>query len=304
MKNPIKTFQANHKGRDFVIGDLHGAYSVFENLLDNLKFDRSVDRMFSVGDLIDRGPENLKCLELIKEPWFHSVLSNHEKMMIDFFNGGPSGHFWRNNGGNWALEAQLAHINKIPVSDLSEVALKIMYASSLVEDLPFLITVDLISGKKIHILHAELPYGKIVPGGKELAPITDADLADPEILRALATRESVEGDWILWSRRIFQRLAKIKLTKESALEYFKYPPQTPFNESLSHIISGHTVLCQPVTFLGQTNIDTGVVNSYEPVYNGYSGLTCIELNTWKFYLTTPNSFKEISPIEIKREEIC
>lgn len=273
--------------------------AIQENLLDNLKFDRSVDRMFSVGDLIDRGPENLKCLELIKEPWFHSVLSNHEKMMIDFFNAGPSGHFWRNNGGNWALEAQLAHINKIPVSDLSEVALKIMYASSLVEDLPFLITVDLISGKKIHILHAELPYGKIVPGGKELAPITDADLADPEILRALATRESVEGDWILWSRRIFQRLAKIKLTKESALEYFKYPPQTPFNESLSHIVSGHTVLCQPVTFLGQTNIDTGASNALKPNPESHWGLTCIELNTWKFSLANASGCREIEPLAYK-----
>ena len=36
----------------------------------NVDFDFEVDRVFSVGDLIDRGPDSLKCLELVLNKWF------------------------------------------------------------------------------------------------------------------------------------------------------------------------------------------------------------------------------------------
>ena len=49
MKNPLKTFGPNEKGRDFGIGDLHGCIALLEKLLVNINFDESVDRIFSVG---------------------------------------------------------------------------------------------------------------------------------------------------------------------------------------------------------------------------------------------------------------
>ena len=54
MNNPIKTFQPNLVGRDFVIGDLHGAYAVFENLLKNINFDTKVIKKikFSIHSII------------------------------------------------------------------------------------------------------------------------------------------------------------------------------------------------------------------------------------------------------------
>jgi Calcineurin-like phosphoesterase len=105
MKNPIKTFEPNTVGRDFVIGDLHGSYTAFENLLEKLYFDETKDRMFSVGDLCDRGPNSLACLGLLHEPWFHAVLSNHEQMMLEKFRGGYMGEYWFQNGGHWGMEA-------------------------------------------------------------------------------------------------------------------------------------------------------------------------------------------------------
>jgi serine/threonine protein phosphatase 1 len=72
----------NVKGRDFVVGDLHGHLSLFKQELDRLGFDPHCDRVLSVGDLIDRGPESLATLALIEEPWFHAVLGNHELMFL------------------------------------------------------------------------------------------------------------------------------------------------------------------------------------------------------------------------------
>ena len=73
---------ANGGGRDFVVGDLHGHRRLFEFELEHLGFDPACDRVFSVGDLVDRGPHALETLRLIEEPWFHAVLGNHELALL------------------------------------------------------------------------------------------------------------------------------------------------------------------------------------------------------------------------------
>ncbi len=76
----------NAKGRDLVVGDLHGHRSLLEQELDRLRFDPARDRVLSVGDLIDRGPESLATLALIEEPWFHAVLGNHELALLNYLD--------------------------------------------------------------------------------------------------------------------------------------------------------------------------------------------------------------------------
>jgi serine/threonine protein phosphatase 1 len=41
-------------GRDFVLGDLHGTTDLLRLLMEHVAFDPKKDRLFSVGDLIDR----------------------------------------------------------------------------------------------------------------------------------------------------------------------------------------------------------------------------------------------------------
>ena len=64
-------------------------------------FDTEKDRLFSVGDIIDRGPDSEKCLTLIDEPWFHMVRGNHEQMLIDACKNGE-GYDWWNSYGAWS----------------------------------------------------------------------------------------------------------------------------------------------------------------------------------------------------------
>lgn len=100
---------ANSAGRDLVVGDLHGHRSLFERVLERMNFDPARDRVLSVGDLIDRGPESLDTLALIEQPWFHAVLGNHELMLLNFLGyygsrihnrkSFPSG------SGQWVIEA-------------------------------------------------------------------------------------------------------------------------------------------------------------------------------------------------------
>lgn len=109
----VKHFPANTSGRDFVVGDIHGCVAEFRALLDLVHFKPDADRVFSVGDLVDRGPDSMGALRLLSEPWFHSVMGNHEQMMIDALHHG--GEFsvsqWLINGGVWHLDHSVDELN-------------------------------------------------------------------------------------------------------------------------------------------------------------------------------------------------
>lgn len=125
MSATVKHFQANDAGKDYVVGDIHGCTAEFRALLDKVAFSPAVDRVFSVGDLIDRGPDSMGALRLLNEPWFHAVRGNHEAMMVDALRSDDelAMRQWIANGGAWnydhhgdELDALLAHVERLPLA--------------------------------------------------------------------------------------------------------------------------------------------------------------------------------------------
>ncbi len=78
----------NFRGRDFVIGDIHGAYDLVMRAMDRVRFDQACDRLFLVGDLIDRGPNSTASVNLLKQGFVNSVLGNHEAMLLELYEEG------------------------------------------------------------------------------------------------------------------------------------------------------------------------------------------------------------------------
>ena len=77
-----------------------------------------VDRMFSVGDLIDRGNDSASCIGLLDQDWFHAVLGNHDQMML-----GHDKYLWMINGGCWSEDFELDdidHLIKLIVDNMSQ----------------------------------------------------------------------------------------------------------------------------------------------------------------------------------------
>lgn len=99
----VQRYARNEHGRDWAVGDVHGCFSKLESALAAISFDTSRDRLFSVGDLVDRGPESDRVLEWLERPWFHPVRGNHEDMAIRWPAGNMDAANYAKNGGSWNL---------------------------------------------------------------------------------------------------------------------------------------------------------------------------------------------------------
>ena len=95
----VRRHEANLSGRDFVVGDLHGCVDALRYLLREIVFDPACDRLFSVGDLIDRGRHSEQALALLDKPWFFPVLGNHEEALCLVAEGVMRQSAWNALGG-------------------------------------------------------------------------------------------------------------------------------------------------------------------------------------------------------------
>ncbi|QUM76198.1 metallophosphoesterase [Moritella sp. 24] len=98
-----KNIPINHKGQDFFVGDIHGEYDLLLATLAQCQFNFECDRLFSVGDIIDRGADSIACLELLNEPWFYAVRGNHEEMLLAD-EASELARIHRNAGGEWFFQ--------------------------------------------------------------------------------------------------------------------------------------------------------------------------------------------------------
>lgn len=70
-------------GRLIAIGDIHGCHLEFAELLARLELTRD-DRLILLGDLVNRGPDTNKVLDLARTHRATALLGNHELRLLKF----------------------------------------------------------------------------------------------------------------------------------------------------------------------------------------------------------------------------
>ncbi|MDK2778322.1 MAG: metallophosphoesterase [Pseudomonadota bacterium] len=140
----IMRLPTNNKGRDFVVGDIHGYVSRLQQQLQSLGFDPQQDRLICTGDLIDRGPESPAAIALLDEPWFYSVLGNHEYLMLSGlkYSNSRDRMLWLSQGGDWITSTSPDQWQ---------------HWFSRLEALPLAIEVTARDGRRYGIVHADYP---------------------------------------------------------------------------------------------------------------------------------------------------
>jgi len=75
----------------YLIGDIQGCYGPLQRLLDKIRFDPAADRLWSCGDVVNRGGQSLKVLRVLHELRENTVitLGNHDLYLLSEYMNLP-----------------------------------------------------------------------------------------------------------------------------------------------------------------------------------------------------------------------
>lgn len=71
--------------RTICIGDIHGCVEEFRDLVGEIQYDPSRDRLILLGDLFDRGPDPIGAVHLAQDLKAEVVQSNHDEKHVRYF---------------------------------------------------------------------------------------------------------------------------------------------------------------------------------------------------------------------------
>jgi serine/threonine protein phosphatase 1 len=109
-------------GRTIAIGDIHGCGSALASVLAAIE-PTSEDRIVTLGDYIDRGPDTHRVIDqllgLQERGILIPLLGNHEIMMLVALDEPSELDFWLLNGGQETLDSYGGTLDDIPPSHLA-----------------------------------------------------------------------------------------------------------------------------------------------------------------------------------------
>jgi serine/threonine protein phosphatase 1 len=227
------------EGKTFICGDLHGCYFDFMRLLAIVGFNEEKDRVICCGDLIDRGTDSLMCVTLLEEPWFFTVLGNHEEFLVDTCyqriepNYTAKDHLWIRNGGMWAYS-----LSPQEAIDIAEKMCRLPVGIEAI-----------VNGETIAIIHAD-------PLHYNWTTTKDALRGMPEnhMKELTPTQENIIQTAI-WSR--------------GQVDEDKYV------DGCHLMVHGHTIVDEPRFLSNRLFLDTGSFLKYWDGENGHISILCV-----------------------------
>ena len=87
-KQNVLVLPANRVGRDYIIGDICGAFDLVYQAMRENDFNPERDRLFSLGHLIHPDGPLTDCIRFLRHPSVFAVRSNGEQQLLDLFEEG------------------------------------------------------------------------------------------------------------------------------------------------------------------------------------------------------------------------
>lgn len=258
----------NRKGRDYVVGDVHGHLAQLLRQLNELEFNPEIDRLFFLGDVIDRGPDGEAVLSMIDQRTYWSVLGNHEAMMIAGFEepGRDVLHRW--NGGEWFYRIPTARQRAI---------------INQVRAWPWAMEIDT-GVTRVGLIHANVPNSSWIQVAEQLQAI-DSDWQSGALLSAGAVEYAAQT--LLWDRTLVLKLYSDVLesvsNQQEIVEFISSPKHEewvariapeqlrPFQISaIDAVYMGHTFVPVPIQ-VGKCHF----LDTYREAQGERLGIVCV-----------------------------
>ena len=235
--SPVRRFKKNTSGRDFVVGDLHGCFSDLAKELALRQYDPSRDRLFAVGDLVDRGYESSSVLEVVRRYGIQSVRGNHEDTIVRWHRHGGKASAVRCNGGEWLF-------------DMADDTARVDDIVSYMAALPYAIEIETDEGL-VGIVHANVPS----PSWAQMVEALEQENRDGRV------RRQVIWDRSRWTSRKTSGLVSVRHAAAQLLRRFVPGWREPGGhvDGVAAVIVGHTPTRRPIVRANVINVDTGLV---------------------------------------------
>lgn len=243
--------------RVFTFGDLHGRLDLLLAAMEQVNFSAADgDWLIGLGDWLDRGPATIEIADFIEaQDNLAFVRGNHEQLLWGvshdcFFDGGQL----LVNGGMWALEHLDRNRNH---EDPTRAHLDAdgTRLQNLVNNAPIALTVLTPGGKRVGMVHADVP-------GTDWTEFTDH--LDASSRNDMGGEDTMQNA-AMWSRKTIVQLEKAETF--DALDGFDCTVT-----GIDHVFHGHTPTDQPVTHCNRSWIDTGAYKT--------DLLTFVEVDAW------------------------
>ena len=234
---PVRRFKKNTSGRDFVVGDLHGCFTQLRKQLEASRFDPARDRVFAVGDLVDRGFESPAVLDIVRRYDIQSVRGNHEDSIVRWRLCGANDSFIRANGGRWLLDMR---------GEEKSIDAIVAYMAAL----PYAIEIETDFGL-VGIVHANVP----LQSWPRTVEVLEKEGINGKI------RHKVIWDRSRWKLRGSKGFGSIRGAAAQLFNRLKSGQRDTCSwvEGVAAVIVGHTPSAEPIVNHNVINVDRGVV---------------------------------------------
>jgi len=106
--------------KQYVIGDIHGAYRAIIQCFERSGFDYEQDKLICLGDIVDGYPEVYESVEeLLKVKTLIYILGNHDRWSLEWALHGVTPHIWTSQGGLNTIKSYEQHGGKMSESHIT-----------------------------------------------------------------------------------------------------------------------------------------------------------------------------------------
>lgn len=166
--------------RTLYIGDVHGCADELESIVDAFGFVRGKDSLYQTGDIINKGPDMLRCFSLIETLGILTVRGNHEEHLI---------HMMESDSSTWT-EKQKMRFAKLSMEEWQKIY-------SIVKTWP---------------LYRDTPYALLVHAGLEPGKLSLKEMSPKVLLSVRLWNGAPWFEQVIWEKPvIFGHWAKMGL---------------------------------------------------------------------------------------------